>query len=372
MGREKKPLKLQPVDDDAVKPPPVRLENRETAWQEKDEKPIRLGPHAQAAQSSQRLDLPTKKEAELRTHQPGVEVIIGTEETTPDNPEQNWGETSVRRNPIPWGWFGLVLLAITGTLLWSLIRVQKADPQIERIRLETQSRLTTEAQAERAAAQLIDRIDKTIRDFFNATSVEALIRLVRQPERVAPLMRQYYADQPVGFNRLNAIPILRPLPISNRENFWLASVSLSNNKHRHLIIEILESGEPRVDWETLVCYQPMKWDDFVAQRPTGTSLDFRVYVERDNFHSHEFADAKRWTCFRLTAMDSEETLFGYARAGSDEAQTLRKLIDENNGYKTSLILRLGIPEGIQSRRGVVIEKLLSARWIHIAPPTSGS
>ncbi|MCX6865355.1 MAG: hypothetical protein NTV46_03905, partial [Verrucomicrobia bacterium] len=234
------------------------------------------------------------------------------------------------------------------------------------------STLVLEEQAEREAAQLIDRIDKSIRDFFNTTSVEDLTRLVRQPARVGPLMRQYYAAQPLEFQRLNAIHRLRPLPMNNRDNFWLASVSLGNSKTRHLIIEILESGEPRVDWETLVCYQPMKWDDFVAQRPAGTSLDFRVYAERDDFFSHEFADDKLWTCFRLTALDSEETLFGYARSGSEEAQAMLRLIDENDGRKTSLILRLSIPEGVRSRRGVVIETLLSARWIYIVPPAPGS
>lgn len=368
MGREKKPVILKPVDEDTVKPVPVRLENRETEWKEKEGTPIRLGPHAQEPKTSQRLNLPSKDDGGLRTHQPGVEAIIETEVANAENPEQSWGEPTARRHPIPWGWFLLIGLAIIGTLLWSLIHWKQGEIQAEKIRLETQSKMVLEAKAELEASELIDRIDKTIREFFRATSVQSLTRLVRQPERVVPLMRQYYADQPVFFQRLNAINTLRPLPFTTRENFWLASVSMANSKTRYLIIEVLESGEPRVDWETLVCYQPMKWDDFVAQRPAGTSLDFRVYVERDNFYSHEFGDATRWTCFRLTALDSEETLFGYVSAGSEEAAAMIRLIDENDGRKTSLILRLCIPEGVQSRRGVVIEKLLSNRWIYLTPP----
>lgn len=371
MGREKKPVKLKPVDDDAVKPVPVRLENRETEGKEKAGEPIRLGPHAQEAHISHRLDLPSKDEGELRTHQPGVDAIIETEVATPELLEHNWGETSTRRHSVPWGWFLLIGLAITGTLVWSLMRVHTARNQTERIRVETESTLILEEKAEREASQLIDRIDKTIRDFFNTTSVEALTRLVRQSERVGPLMRRYYAAQPLGFQRLNAIHRLRPLPMHNLDTFWMASVSLGNSKTRHIILEIMESGEPRVDWETLVCYQPMKWDDFAAQRPTGTSLDFRVYVERDSFYSHEFADEKLWTCFRLTALDNEEALFGYARSGSEEAQAMLRLIDENDGRKASLILRLIIPEGVRSPRGVVIESLLSARWIYIVPPDPG-
>jgi len=152
----------------------------------------------------------------------------------------------------------------------------------------------------------------------------------------------------------------------------MASVALAEGKTHNLIIEILESGEPRIDWETLVCYQPMNWDDFAVQRPTGKSLDFRVYVERDSFYSHEFGDSDRWVSFRLTALGGEETLFGYAAAGSTQAQGLLRLLEENGGRRTSLMLRLGIPEGLQSRRGVVIEELLNSRWIYLDPPDSGS
>ena len=118
----------------------------------------------------------------------------------------------------------------------------------------------------------------------------------------------------------------------------------------------------------MVCDQPMKWDDFVAQRPPGRSLNFRVYVEQDNLYSHEFKDATRWVCFRLTAPESEETLFGYAPANSELAQTLINLLKKSSSHRASLILRLGIPQNLQSRRGVVIEKLLNKRWLYLDPP----
>ena len=50
----------------------------------------------------------------------------------------------------------------------------------------------------------------------------------------------------------------------------------------------------------------------------------------------------------------------------DEAQV--KLLNENQGHRTSMILRITVPEGLQSRRGVVIEKLMSPRWLYLRPP----
>lgn len=373
MARRDKPLELRTVDDSKVEPAPaVRLENRETEERAKDLKPVRLGPLVGEAVVSKRLELPDRDEVELRTHQPGIDVLIEAASTNPEAVEENWGEAVIRRHPIPWGWFALIGLAILGAVLWSLTRVEKADTQAVRIRTETVTALEKEDLEEQEAAQLIDRLDATLRKFASATSVEAMARLVRQPERVTPLMRRHYADKPVSPGRLRAIKALQPLTLDNRGNFWVASVALGDGKTQSLVLEITESGEPRVDWETFVCYQPMAWDDFALQRPTGRSLDFRVYAEKDNFHSHEFADSDKWVCFRLTALDGEETLFGYAQTGSAEAVELLRQIEQQGGGRVSLILRLGIPEGLQSRRGVVIEKLLCPRWLYVDPPDSGS
>jgi hypothetical protein len=373
MEREDKPLQLRPVDDDVVEAPTViRLGNRPSQRQEPEEKPIRLGSDAEKSAISRRLDLPTREDVELRTHQPGIEAIIESEAANPDHLEQNWGEASSGGNPIPWGWFALIALAIIGTVIWSLTRLQQAAALAEKIRMETESSLVHEAKEEREAGELIARIEQAIRDFFNTASVEARARLVRHPERVAPLMRQYYSDQAVFSERLQTIKLLQPLTLDHHGNFWRSSVVLANGKTHNLVVEIMESGEARIDWETLVCYQPIPWDDFVARKPAETSLDFRVYVERDSFFSHEFADGERWACFQLTALQSKDKLFGYAPATSEEARSLLSLLDQNGGRRTALILRLTFPAGLQSRRGVMIEKLLSTRWLYIDSPASGS
>ncbi|MCU0749020.1 MAG: hypothetical protein MUF13_05665 [Akkermansiaceae bacterium] len=374
MAREDKPLRLRTVDDETVEAVPVvRLENRETEARERDARPVRLGAaEADLEAPSRRLDLPSREEIELRTHQPGIELLIEPEIANQDLLEENWGEATVRRNPIPWGWFALIGLTITGAVIWSLTRVEEADEQLNQIREATQSVLVDEEKEEMEATQLVDRIDRQLRAYFSAKSVEALTGMVRHRERVAPLIKEYYADKPVFSAKLRSVKVMQPLTLDNRGNFWMASVILENGMTRNMIIEIDEDGQPLMDWETLVCQQPMAWDEFVTRRPTGTSLDFRVYVERDSFYSHEFADSDLWTSFRLTALDSEETLFGYAHAGSEEAKAIEQLISQNPVGRATLILRLSIPEGLASRRGAVIEKLVNTRWLYVEPPDTGS
>jgi hypothetical protein len=51
---------------------------------------------------------------------------------------------------------------------------------------------------------------------------------------------------------------------------------------------------------------------------------------------------------------------------------MRRIVTADSYRKTNLILRLMVPEGLQSRRGVVIEKVMSPRWIYLEPPDPGS
>lgn len=368
MAREKnKRVELREVDEDvAPQVDVVRLENRETQQNPKDEAPVRLGPFVSHLAPS-RLDVPNRDEVELRTHQPGVEVLVDTDKNL-ESQESGWGEKSVQKQPVPWGWFALVGVAIVGAALWSLSQMRGSKDQAGLIRVETESMIEEEEQEEKQALELINRIESSLRVFFNARTVEELAHSVRHPERVIPLIRKHGKTEALFRGQLKMIRDLQPLTIENRANFWLASVTLENGSFSDVLLEIDEAGKALIDWETLVCHQPMPWDQFARERPAGQSLDFRVFVQRDTFYSHEFSDARRWVCFRLNALDSEETLYGYVSVANEDAEKIINLAQENaaNGY--SMILRLAIPEGLASRRSVVIEKLVCPRWVYLDPP----
>ncbi len=383
MARKDKSLQLRVIDDSNLEPSSaLRLDNYETEQQEREFSPAvrldnyeteqRRAKELKDTEEIERLDSADGDKIELRTHQPGIDVLIEAESVMLDVLEKDWGDSFIRRQAIPWGWFALIGSVIAWAVLWSLARVDKAEIEAIRIRTETATAIMEEAREEREAVELIDRINSSVREFIGATTVEHLIQLVRQPGRVAPLMGHYYADKPVNQGRFKSIRILEPATLGNRGNFWMASVALDNGKVQSLVLEIGESGEPRVDWETFVCYQPMPWDDYARQRPSGVSLDFRVYLEKDNFHNYEFANDEHWVCFRLTAMEGQESVFGYAEADSDVARALLRQLERNDTDRVSVLLRLVIPEGLQSRNGVVIEKLLCPRWLYLVPPDSGS
>jgi hypothetical protein len=369
---EKKQVVLRPVDDEVLPVVEVvRLENPETGHKTKREEPVRLGAQ-EAVRTPSRLDLPSREEVELRTHQPGIDVLIKSTTVVPEFTEDAWGEDAARKNPVPWGWFALIGLALAGALVWSLINLKESEMQAGQIRENTRSVLASEEEEETAARELVERIEAALKRYFKTVTVESLARQVRQPERVVPLMRNYYARQPLKVNSIASVRNLQPVTLGNRANFWIASVTLFDGTKPNLVIEIDPAGNPLIDWETQVCYQPMPWDEFARDRPAGRSLDFRVYAEKDSFFSHEFSDAGGWLCFRLTALGAEESMFGYVRADSEEARKLLDVIQNNGSGQASLILRLSIPERLQSRQGVVIEKVLSTRWIYLDLPEDAS
>ena len=370
MARDEKRIELRTVDDSPVlEVSVIRLESDEIQTQAV---PIRLKPKAEDAKVSQRLHIPDREEFEMRTHQPGIDALIEADLSNLDHFEKDWGSASTREHHIPWGWFALLGLLLAAALIWSLAQVKDSESQAELVRVETTSAIENDAKENQEAALLLQRIESKIRRYFNTGSVAEMLPMVRHPERVKPLMEAYYAKIPSVPHPVIRVLNLNPMTLNTNTNFWLAVVEQENRKGQNLLIEIQPDGEPLIDWETLVCYQPMDWDAFAKERPINTSFDFRVYVGADNFYSHEFADSKKWMCFRLTAAGGEESVFGYSKLDDPVTRDIVEQLNRNNGRPCTLILRINIPEGLQSRSGVVIEKLISPRWLFIDPPDSGS
>ncbi len=365
-------MELRPVDEEVRKEPEViRLQKPGEIAEALPEQPVRLGRPVSNEEAPRRLSVPERREIDVRTHEPGIEALI--DESAPaEATEQSWGAEASYRHPIPWGWFVLIALAIVAAGVWSLVRLSESEEVAETIREETESALVAEEREEAEARALVGRIEEMLNAFFAARQPGGWKGMIRHPDRVMPLVHDYYAGHPQMPGAMRSLRALEPITLERRGNFWMASVMLASGELRNLLIEIDQSGRPLVDWETLVCHQPMPWDEFARKRPEERPMDFRVYVEADNFYSHEFADANKWMSFRLTALDAEETLFGYLPRDHEDLPAIFRYLQINDGRKTSLILRLNVPRGLQSRRGVVIDKLMSPRWLYMDSPPKES
>lgn len=361
MAKEKDRVELRPVDEDAeARNRYVRL-GRDAAEEREELPPVRVG----AKRIDEKLNPTERDEMKIRQSDPDVGSLIEREMPVADEP---WEEARSAGSGFPWGWMAAVACVFGGAIIWSLVSVKGAEEQRKDLKMETLTILEREEQEEMEAVAMIGTLERVAREFLDSRSVEEMLRHVRHSERVAPLMERHYAGQPPHPARVANIISMDPLTIDKRANFWMVSCELKGGETTQMLMEAFTEKEAKVDWETYVCHQPMDWDVFARERPGGYSGNFRVYAEKDHFYSHEFADAEVYDCYRLTALNGLEVLYGYVRRDAKDRALLAELVAANGGRQTPLILELNLPEGLNSTRGVVVKGLVNPRWLYVENP----
>lgn len=362
MAKEKDKLELRPVDEEAVsRLHYVRL--RKDAAEEVEELPaVRVGLRDG---SRDRPDAASRDKLKTRSNEPGVASLI--ERETPAT-EEPWDTQTMAESTFPWGWVAVVACLFGAAIIWSLVNVNRAEEQRRDLAQEALAIIEKEKWEDMEAVAMIDSLEKVVRDFFDSRSVEEMLRYVRHPERVAPLMENYYAGKDPVPLRVVEVFSLEPLTIDQRANFWMVSCELEGQLQAHMLLEVTLEKEAKIDWETFVCYQPVAWDEFARTRPAGYTGDFRVYVEKDHFYSHDFADSETFDCYRLTTLNGTETLYGYVNRNDAQAALIAEMTADREGSPLAMILRLHLPDVTDSPRGLVVRELVSPRWLFVEDP----
>ena len=346
--------KVRVVDEDSSADGVVRLGD--------EERVVRLGGGEATTGEpvvARRLEVGTGKEVEARTVTVDeiLDATSGVE--LPEIPlEEGWGGEAKRWLAVPWGWFVLILLICVGFAGWSLRHMFAHRHVTELAVTRTIELMADDVRSEAEARELCQLIEHRIASYLASVTIEERAANVRDAGRVTPLMRQWYAEHPVEPGEFLELDAFQPLTIALRP-FWLVRVRTDTGM-RPLMLEQTADDDVLVDWETDVCFQPMDWDRFVAERPTG-EFDFRVRVAPDHFFAYEFSDEGVYRCLKLTAEGSDEWLFGYVRRGSDIDRRIVPLLGLA-GSEVPMILRLRFIEGANARRAVVVSELVSERW----------
>jgi hypothetical protein len=355
--------KLRVVDDEAEKADNgvVRLKAAGTSFDQVE----RLAPE-KVVEDTERLESQPRSNFEGRSQEPGVEAILDQEEVA-ENVEQPWGVRDGRLAGVPYGWFVLVVVAVIAAGVWSATQVFKGEKGVEQRLAEVREKDEDDAAEDRAAHELVDRIEGLVRDYLAADTVEKIVPLVRHPERVKPLIEEEWKVRPKRALKFVRMTTFQAASIPGG-TFWIISAEARDAEPQSLIVEQIGEKEVRVDWETQVCHQPMEWGRYIAERPTK-AMDFRVLVTPDSHYSHEFSNAGRWRSYRVKTRGSEDSLVGYAPVDSDVARELDQYFQGNPNKVATAIVRLRIPAGSTSPDGVVIDKLLEPRWMYVTDPS---
>jgi hypothetical protein len=199
--------------------------------------------------------------------------------------------------------------------------------------------------------------------FLESDNLEERAAMVRDGDRVVPLMREYY-----GHRQFGKEPYRRIIDQSETGGGWkyfdmtgyqYLLVEMEDFSVRVLVVEQTEEG-PKLDWESWVIYGEAEWPDFRKEQSTSPVL-MRPIVAAADYYNFAYSDAEKWACYRMSDPKLGDGLFGYVEKGSDIDLRLAGLIARKGSAWPVVSLRW--PAEPKSDRQVEIVNIVSDRWV---------
>ena len=209
---------------------------------------------------------------------------------------------------------------------------------------------------ERSEATLLAASEPLVKRFLEATTVDDLLPLVRNPAVAEARMRAFYTAgkiEAAGLSQFNSSG-----SASIREKF--ISLSVVTRDHEEKALALIETPQGlKIDWESWVGWSDISWEKFLATKPV-TGHVFRVTVSAVEYYNFGFADESKWHSYRLVSPDGENSLYGYIERGSVLEQRIRP---DGETKSLAMMLSLKFPEGATTNSQVVIETLVADGWV---------
>ncbi len=311
----------------------------------------------------ERLEKSTGEEFERRSEEPDIDAIIDPGDGSEDV-EEVWGKER-KALPVPHGWFVLILAGVVAIGWWAFKSMKESEVKLEEVQRGVIEAVADEDEAIAEASEFVDRMERHLAEYLASDTIAERVALVREPERVRPLMEEWYSDHELEGGTYAGIRACHPLTIEGRP-FWVVSVAVEEGEPHDFLVEQLEDDRVRIDWETKVVYQPVPWDAFVSGEAGVESGEFRVRLRRDVFYTSDYPE-EDWQSYRLTAPGSEEYLFGFVPREGTLASRVEEVAGLGRFEPAAAILKLSLDGDRSILRTVRIDELVSPNWTRIKP-----
>ena len=339
-----------------------------------DENPTRL---VESEEPAVRLSVPQKRKFHGEFVPKGKGAAVTSAEVPESaegmmelDPEERWKESAPPfRIPIGYSVLGLVFSA--GALIWTFVLMLSVEEPMVAEFSEVSLRIAEGRAADRYAAEFLDQLKEATSSYLAATTVEEKVRYVRHPDRVRPLMEDYYASHEMVPVDMELIASASPVGLE-LASFLVLTVSIGpeeSSSLKTLILEETADGDFLFDWETEVAYQPIPLEEFISRQPED-SVALRLFAARDSFYCFEFSDDSRFASYKLTERDSPAFLFGYAEKGGEVEEELEGLLRKGSSGREPALLRVRFLPETNSIRSVLIEEVIEPRWLYLESPAS--
>ncbi|MEO5714436.1 MAG: hypothetical protein ABIT37_13190 [Luteolibacter sp.] len=194
------------------------------------------------------------------------------------------------------------------------------------------------------------------RKFLEATRVEEILPLVRNPEIVEPHIRKCYPDgkiPPAGLSQFNTRG-------SGELRGSIVAYTVRTRDQDEKPMAFVDGPQGlKIDWESWVGWSEISWKEFLATKST-TGRVFRLSLAPIDYYNFDFKDDLKWQSYRLESPDHETSIYGYVEKGS----LLDKQIRPNGDDKSVLLmLSLKFPEKGMSPNQVLIDRQVAEGWV---------
>lgn len=181
------------------------------------------------------------------------------------------------------------------------------------------------------------KIDATLRGFFEASSIETKLSYVRDMGRVGPLMAQFHSQTPLVPRQWKGLGWVLPV---EEPGFRLgyAQATFAEGEPVSLIIEEMQDGTFRVDWESSVRYGELDWNEFLRTRPTAPKL-FRVIASRPR-HAPATEAPQGSEVLEIKHPDDDNVIYAYFDRLDPKFRSLLAQLQTGNWKDVPLTLRL--------------------------------
>ena len=213
-------------------------------------------------------------------------------------------------------------------------------------------------------------ITSAVKAFFDADSVQARLRHVRDASRVQSLMTSYHEKRPVERFRLRNLGWLVPVDEPGHSLAFVQAM-FEDATPSSLVVEETSDGQFLVDWECLVRYGELAWNDFLKLRPSKPTL-MRLIASKPLSRPITGALAGRegeWLELRHPAESG--TILGHFDHTDPKFATLVEQLESGNWREVPLTLRLAFPSQGQSGDQVHIASVEGKGWLILKPNPQG-
>lgn len=203
-------------------------------------------------------------------------------------------------------------------------------------------------------------IESTVRGFFDAVTIEEKLRFVRDPQRVQALMTNHYGNHPLERHEWRSLGWLLPV---QEPGFRLgyAQAIFADSEPVSLIIEEMQDGEIKVDWESSVRYGELDWNEFIQTRPTSPKL-FRVIASKPAVSPSDNTPPGTQV-LEIKHPDQDHVIYAYFDPEDPKFQPLIEQLQNGHWKDVPLTLRLCYPGPLSSVDGARIAEVEGKGWL---------